>query len=554
MTQADRRTRGFLFADLRGYTAFVEAHGDTAAAALLSAYRDLVRETVARFAGAEIKTEGDSFYVAFDAASGAVECGLALIDAAAAASRDHPERPIRVGVGIHAGETIEMDGGYVGSAVNVAARVCSVARAGEVAISETVQGLVRTGLPVHFVLRGTPKLKGIEQPIAIYAVKHGPAPTIPAWRKVAARRGGPGVGLLAAAVVVAIVGSLGGVVLFAGGLTAPGASGPPNAGAIASQSQPILSSPVAPNSQDPAGSVDPADSSPSHTAAAGLFPGRLAFGRSADNESFIFVSGADGSSVKQLTRAGEFAGAADWSPNGDQIVYLRQVTVETQVNQYNQAFVMDADGTEPRQLTNLPNGVTSVDWSPDGTEIALGVGLDDRGSDAGAIGILQIATGVVEQLPRPPGVAYISPRWSPDGTRLLVSRVPTEDGVPGGELLVLDPQSGETTTIYPNTVRDAAWSPDGRRIVFSDSESEVLRPDIYMMNSDGSGIEQLTNHPAFDLDPCWSPDGSWIAFASDRDYHYELYALDVRSGTLARLTTTPQDVHNGSPAWTGTLP
>lgn len=257
MTQADRRTRGFLFADLRGYTAFVEAHGDTAAAALLSEYRDLVRETVARFAGAEIKTEGDSFYVAFDAASGAVECGLALVDAAAAASRDHPERPIRVGVGIHAGETIEMDGGYVGSAVNVAARVCSVARAGEVAISETVQGLVRTGLPVHFVLRGTPKLKGIEQPIAIYAVKHGPAPTISAWRKVAARRGGPGVGLLAAAVVVAIVGSLGGVVLFAGGLTAPGASGPPNAGAIASQSQPILSSPVAPNSQAPPGSVDP---------------------------------------------------------------------------------------------------------------------------------------------------------------------------------------------------------------------------------------------------------------------------------------------------------
>ena len=176
MTQAERRTRGFLFADLRGWTAFVEAHGDAAAAELLAAYRDLVRATVTQFGGAEIKTEGDSFYVVFDAASGAVECGLALVDAAAAASREHPERPIRVGVGIHAGETIEMDGGYVGSAVNVAARVCSVARAGEVAITETVQGLVRTGLPVHFVPRGTPKLKGIDQPIEIYVVRRGPAP------------------------------------------------------------------------------------------------------------------------------------------------------------------------------------------------------------------------------------------------------------------------------------------------------------------------------------------------------------------------------------------
>lgn len=221
MTQAERRTRGFLFADLRGWTAFVEAHGDAAAAELLAAYRDLVRATVTQFGGAEIKTEGDSFYVVFDAASAAVECGLALVDAAAIASREHPERPIRVGVGIHAGETIEMDGGYVGSAVNVAARVCSVARAGEVAITETVQGLVRTGLPVHFVPRGTPKLKGIEQPIEIYVVRRGPAPSIPAWRRLRARRAAMGAGLVAAAVVVAVVANLGGVVLFAGGPSAP---------------------------------------------------------------------------------------------------------------------------------------------------------------------------------------------------------------------------------------------------------------------------------------------------------------------------------------------
>ena len=219
MTQTERRTRGFLFADLRGWTAFVEAHGDAAAAELLTTYRDLVRATVTQFGGAEIKTEGDSFYVVFDAASGAVECGLALVDAAASATREHPERPIRVGVGIHAGETIEMDGGYVGSAVNVAARVCSVAGAGEVAITETVLGLVRTGLPVHFVPRGTPKLKGIDQPIAIYAVRRGPAPSIPAWRRLRARRAAMGAGLVAAAVVVAIVANLGGVVLFAGGAT-----------------------------------------------------------------------------------------------------------------------------------------------------------------------------------------------------------------------------------------------------------------------------------------------------------------------------------------------
>ena len=59
-------TRGFLFADLRGYTDFVERNGAEAAATLLTRYRALTREAIGRFGGAEIKTEGDSFYVVFD--------------------------------------------------------------------------------------------------------------------------------------------------------------------------------------------------------------------------------------------------------------------------------------------------------------------------------------------------------------------------------------------------------------------------------------------------------------------------------------------------------
>jgi class 3 adenylate cyclase len=70
--------RGFLFADLRGYTAFGERHGDAAAADLLDAYRELVRSEVARQADAEIRTEGDSFYVVFRSAQGAgfVQCSV----------------------------------------------------------------------------------------------------------------------------------------------------------------------------------------------------------------------------------------------------------------------------------------------------------------------------------------------------------------------------------------------------------------------------------------------------------------------------------------------
>src|SRR5512135_885952 len=105
MTSGSAGTKGFLFCDLRGYTAFVEHEGDRAAAELLETYRTLVRAVIAAHEGAEIRTEGDSVYVVFPAASSAVEAGLAIVAGAAEASTK--DRPIRVGVGVHAGETVE---------------------------------------------------------------------------------------------------------------------------------------------------------------------------------------------------------------------------------------------------------------------------------------------------------------------------------------------------------------------------------------------------------------------------------------------------------------
>jgi class 3 adenylate cyclase/outer membrane protein assembly factor BamB len=162
---ASGATHGLLFADLRGYSAFVETHGDEAAVALLARYRRLVREVVASHDGAEIKTEGDSFYLVFPLASSAVRAGLAILEAARTA-----EPRIDVGIGVQAGETSEGDEGPIGSAVNIAARVCSQARPGELLVTDTVRALTRTRLPVRFVPRGSPRLKGIAEPIPLFAV------------------------------------------------------------------------------------------------------------------------------------------------------------------------------------------------------------------------------------------------------------------------------------------------------------------------------------------------------------------------------------------------
>src|SRR5262245_7267661 len=91
-------TRGFLFADLRGYTKFLETHGAAAAADVLLRDRDLVRGLIKRRAGAEIRTEGDSFYVVFAAVSDAVQCGMDIVAKAREASIERPDAPIAVGI------------------------------------------------------------------------------------------------------------------------------------------------------------------------------------------------------------------------------------------------------------------------------------------------------------------------------------------------------------------------------------------------------------------------------------------------------------------------
>jgi class 3 adenylate cyclase len=179
--------RGFLFADLRGYSAWVERHGDQAASILIGEYRELVRRAVAEHRGAEIKTEGDSFYVVFDSPSMAVKCGLRIVELAAA-STAAARGPIPVGVGVHAGETVATEGGFVGSAVNVAARICAQAAAGELLVSDAVRSLTRTYLDVTFVPRGRKRLKGISEPIGLYRVMPaGGAVVTPRWRRAGRR-------------------------------------------------------------------------------------------------------------------------------------------------------------------------------------------------------------------------------------------------------------------------------------------------------------------------------------------------------------------------------
>ena len=200
--------RGFLFSDVRGFTSFAERHGNVAAADMVGRFIEIARQAIARHEGAEIKTEGDAIHAVFQSASSAVLCGLEIVEAAAESNAREPGRPLRIGVGVHAGEAVETAEGYIGRAVNIAARLCAAAQPGEVLVSSTVKGITQASITVGFMPRGRRRLKGIEDQILVYAVTRDMSAKAPRAvpRRILVGAAGLAVVVSAIAIVFALAG------------------------------------------------------------------------------------------------------------------------------------------------------------------------------------------------------------------------------------------------------------------------------------------------------------------------------------------------------------
>lgn len=162
VAETDRVLATVLFTDIAGSTERAAALGDRRWRDVLAGYYGTARRELARFRGREVDTAGDGLFAAFDGPARAVRCAEAI-------SAGVRSLGIEVRAGLHTGEC-EMIGDKVGGiAVHIGARVASLARPGEVLVSNTVKDLV-AGSGLTFTERGVHALKGVPGEWPLFAV------------------------------------------------------------------------------------------------------------------------------------------------------------------------------------------------------------------------------------------------------------------------------------------------------------------------------------------------------------------------------------------------
>jgi class 3 adenylate cyclase len=158
-----------LFTDVEGSTALTQRLGDAKARELLREHERIVREALKAHGGSEVKTMGDGFMTSFSSVTKALECAIAM-QRAFAERNESAEEPIRVRIGLNAGEPIAEDDDLFGTTVNEAARITATAKGGEILASDVVRQLVK-GKDFLFSDVGERQLKGLDEPVRLYEVR-----------------------------------------------------------------------------------------------------------------------------------------------------------------------------------------------------------------------------------------------------------------------------------------------------------------------------------------------------------------------------------------------
>jgi class 3 adenylate cyclase len=158
-----------LFTDVEGSTALTHKLGDARAREVMREHERMVRTALEAYGGSEIKTTGDGFMASFTSASQALKCAVAM-QRAFAEHNETADEPIRVRMGLNAGEPIAEAKDLFGTAVNLAARIAAEAAGGQIIVSGVVRELA-AGKGFLFSDQGEVTLRGFEDPVRLYEVQ-----------------------------------------------------------------------------------------------------------------------------------------------------------------------------------------------------------------------------------------------------------------------------------------------------------------------------------------------------------------------------------------------
>jgi DNA-binding SARP family transcriptional activator len=173
--------------------------------------------------------------------------------------------------------------------------------------------------------------------------------------------------------------------------------------------------------------------------------------------------------------------------------------------------------------------------SPDGLLVAV-----ERMKDTGPDILLFSSNGkLFREAAGDPGDDIIA-GWSPDGRWLLATHGQSiADGNYDADLFAISANGRQRIPLDTSTSRsivEAAWSPDGTHIAWTARVGATHQQEVYVANADGTGLVNISKSPEEDYHVVWANDGGRIAFTSNRFGNADIFAYELSTQKLLRLT------------------